>query len=73
MKRLNQMQGRPVPEFENTKVSADAVDSQRNLERIIEMQKMEIRNLRTTMSDIDRTARDRPPSTGTRLEPITAS
>jgi len=72
IKRLNTMQGRTVPEFNNTQMSADAHDDTRNLERIIDMQKMEIRNLRTTISDIDRTSRDRPPSTGTRLDPIAA-
>lgn len=69
---LAEMRGSPIPVEETTDLMTSLRDRSQteNLERIIELQKTEIRKLRATQVELERTSRDRPPSTGFRVDPL---
>lgn len=73
-RKLSEMKtGQPLPDLS---ASMNATGTLRqslesgNLEKIITMQREQIRKLRSSMSTKEMTERDRPPSSGTRLEPL---
>lgn len=71
--KLSKMRGVDVPGLDEMGSTAQGSPAaSQNLERIVDLQKTEIRKLRTAMTSLESTQRDRPPSQGTRLEPLTA-
>jgi hypothetical protein len=71
--KLSAMRGVTVPGLEQLNGTTDADSSiTQNLERVVDLQKTEIRKLRSAMNTLEATQRDRPPSQGHRLEPLVA-
>lgn len=71
--KLSKMRGIDMPGLDELSgTSRGSPAASQNLERIVDLQKTEIRKLRTAMSSLESIQRDRPPSVGTRLEPLSA-
>lgn len=71
--KLSEMRGTKLPDLTETmgasKTLRETMDAE-GLEKIIHLQKNEIRKLRTTMTELESTQRDRPESYGKKLEPL---
>lgn len=69
---LAEMRGQAVPEEDAGALTMSLRERSQadNLERIVALQKAEIQKLRTSHAELERTSRDRPPSTGFRLDPL---
>jgi WD40 repeat protein len=71
--KLSAMRGLSVPGLDQLSGDTEGDGgAAQNLERIVDLQKTEIRKLRSAMSSLESTQRDRPPSQGQRLEPLVA-
>jgi hypothetical protein len=74
--KLSEMRGNKLPnltdKFSATQTLQDRLGDE-SAEKIIQMQKNEIRKLRTTVTTLESTQRDRPHSSEIRLRPLADS